>query len=81
MGISAAKTLVLSKGDAVVKEVATEVTPEPAITKGINTTKMVVLSKHKKEIQEEKIDPVKVWRAEKPGKKSSFLQDMLAHNE
>lgn len=81
MGISAAKTLVLSKSDSVVTEAATESTPEPVLTKGIKTTKMVVLSKHKKEVQEEKIDPVKVWRAEKPGKKSSFLQDMLAHNE
>lgn len=78
MGISAAKTFVLSKGEM------------PAESTTVDTVKAEsfedVSARARRKVQrvaveEKKIDPIREWRAEKPGKKSSFLQDILTHNE
>ena len=76
MGITAAKTLVLSRDEAPKESTSS------ATTKAENFDEMSarLRSRPQKKV-EVWVDPVKIWRAEKPGKKSSFLQDMLAHNE
>jgi hypothetical protein len=51
----------------------------PINTDRISASRIVVLSKQEEEIQ--KAQNSKEWRAEKPGKKSAFLQDMLSDNE
>ena len=82
MGISASRTFVLSKG-----EVAKPIVESPNLTQkssGLKAEKIIVLSK----ITEQKDDVIKTkrnslseWRAEKPGKKSLFLEDMLTNYE
>ncbi len=51
----------------------------PVNTDRISAKSIIVLSKQEEEIQ--KVQKSKEWRAEKPGKKSAFLQDMLSDNE
>lgn len=82
MGISALKTFVLSKGDIV--EPLVESSNLTQKSSGLKAEKIIVLSK----MQEQKDDVIKnkrnslsEWRAEKPGKKSLFLEDMLTNYE
>ena len=52
---------------------------DPVETSRITASKIIVVSKQEEEIQ--KAQKKNEWRAEKPGKKSAFLQDMLSDNE
>ena len=77
MGISAAKIFVLSKGEVPAESTTVE-------TVKVETFEEVSARARRKAqnvAEGKKIDPIKEWRAEKPGKKSSFLQDILTHNE
>ena len=90
MGISAAKTFVLSRGDVVlplVKEETPVAVPVVPVKKssGLKADKIIVLSKKNEQKEEtvtaNKRNPLTEWKAEKPGKKSLFLQDILTSYE
>jgi len=79
MALIASKTLVLGKEEA-------SPPPQPTVKAvgGLKSSNFIVLSKSK---PLQVINPtvkrssIYEWRAEKQGKKSSFLEDMLTDNE
>ena len=79
MALFASKTFVTSKGG--------EISPPEKLSisvGGIKASNFVVLSKQVKESNAKKVDKhssLNEWRAEKAGKRSSFLDDMLTDNE
>lgn len=62
-------------GSRVKKQVMTDLSE----VSRVNASKIIVVSRQ--QVKEEKKQKNTEWRAEKPGKKSAFLQDMLSDNE
>lgn len=80
MGISASKTYVLSKGDVVELPLVELPVADPPKASGLKAANFIVLSKPKQP-EEKKVNRISEWKAEKPGKKSAFMEDMLTNFE